>query len=92
MDTMEMIVTPSTPLAIPCVAEIWTLLDTMWVMTAMVQLLVTAISAVTTLLQIPTSTAAVNVISSGQDLPAKPMRPHATQSVMAALAVQHAIA
>jgi hypothetical protein len=61
-------------------------------MTVMVQLHVTATNVLKTILPMLTSTAAVNVISSGKDLLVNFTMPHATQFVLAATAAQHAIA
>ena len=61
-------------------------------MTVMVQPHVTVINVVIILPQSKTSTVVANVISSGKDLAAKSTMPHATQSVLAVTAAQHAIA
>jgi len=67
-DSMGTIAIPTTALAILCAVEMSIASGTYREMTVMVQQRVTVISVVTTLLQIPTSTAAVNVTSSGKDL------------------------
>jgi len=91
-DSTETTVTHIPALAIQCAEATMMLMDTIWAMTVMVQLPVTASNAVIILPQMRTSTVAVNVTNSGLAQHVKTSTPHAIQSVLAATAVQHAIA
>ena len=91
-DSTETTVTHMTAHAIQCAAATMTLMDTIWAMTVMVQLPVIASNVEIIPLLIPTSTDAANVTNSGLAQHAKTTMPHAIQFVLAATAVQHAIA
>ena len=91
-DSTETTVTHIPALAIQCAEATMMLMDTILAMTVMVQLPVIASNVEIIPMLMRTSTDAANVTNSSQAQHVKTTMPHAIQSVLAATAVQHAIA
>jgi len=91
-DSTETTVTHMTAHAIQCAEATMMLMDTILAMTVMVQLPVIASNVEIIPMLMRTSTDAANVTNSSLAQHVKTTMPHAIQSVLAATAVQHAIA